>query len=100
MCNKYHVAVILLLCAKYSINDVMLLIIGMRHQPLSESVNPQLLMAQDALRGNIQEGLAVATETESNLYSADSLPPLGSDSVSHTPSHTHSISCRFVTRRL
>ena len=47
-------------------------------------MNPQLLMAQSALRGNIDEGMAVAKEAEGNLYSAASLPPLGSDSVSYT----------------
>ena len=47
-------------------------------------MNPQLLMAQSALRGNIEEGMAVAQETEGNLHSAASLPPLGSDSVRHT----------------
>ena len=58
-------------------------IAGLRHQPPAESQNPQLLMAQQALRGNIQEGMAVAQETEGNLHSAASLPPLGSDSVRH-----------------
>ena len=53
----------------------------MRHQAASEAVNPQLLMAQEALRANIERGQAVATETENDLYSASSLPPLGSDSV-------------------
>ena len=37
---------------------------GKRHTAPSETQNPQLLMAQQALRGNIQEGLAVAQETE------------------------------------
>ncbi|CAI8034388.1 Talin-1 [Geodia barretti] len=55
---------------------------GIRHQAPSEAMNPQLLMAQSALRGNIEEGMAVAKETEDNLYSAASLPPLGSDSAS------------------
>ena len=65
----------------------------MRHQAPTESVNPQLLMAQQALRGNIQEGVAVAQEMEGNLHSAASLPPLGSDSVSqliHVATATHS----------
>ena len=55
---------------------------GVRHQPKEEAQNPQLLMAQHALRGNINEGVAVARETEQNLFAAASLPPLGSDSVS------------------
>lgn len=62
---------------------------GKRHTAPSEPQNPQLLMAQQALRGNIQEGLAVAHETEGNLHSAASLPPLGSDSVSTNPVHVH-----------
>ena len=68
-------------------NDVIgIVAAGMRHQAPSEAMNPQLLMAQSALRGNIEEGMAIAKETEGNLYSAASLPPLGSDSVRQTQS--------------
>ena len=57
---------------------------GIRHQAPAEGQNPQLLMAQKALKGNIDEGMMVAQATEENLYSAASLPPLGSDSVSQS----------------
>ena len=53
----------------------------MPHAPPTEVLSPQVLMAQQALLGNIEEGKAVAAEAESNLHSAASLPPLGSDSV-------------------
>ena len=56
---------------------------GIRHQPGSQPQNAQVLEAQRALQGNINEGLQTVQNVGQELATRASLPPLGTDSVSN-----------------
>ena len=63
---------------------------GILHQPANAPQNPQVLEAQRALQGNINNGLQTTNAVTRDLQSRAALPPLGADSVSHvTPCTDH-----------
>ena len=54
---------------------------GILHQPASHAQNPQVLEAQRALQGNINNGLQTTNAVTRDLQTRAALPPLGTDSV-------------------